>query len=139
MRWNRWRRTFRRWLRFNLVGAIGIGVQLCVLATLKAGLHLDYLHATALAVEAAVIHNFVWHERYTWADRPGGKTLLRLARFNLTTGLLSILGNLLAMRILVGVVGLPYLPANGITITACSLMNFVVSDRLVFAGAKHFI
>ena len=58
-----------RWLKFNLVGGFGIVVQLAALLGLKSGLHLGYLPATALAVEAAVIHNFFWHERYTWADR----------------------------------------------------------------------
>jgi putative flippase GtrA len=133
-----WQITLRRWLKFNAVGGIGIGVQLAVLAVLKSGLHLDYLLATGLAVEAAVIHNFLWHERYTWADRSGGNSILRLAKFNLTTGMSSILGNLAAMKLLVGVLGLPYLPANGITIAACSSVNFVVSDRVVFepAGPK---
>ena len=42
--------TRRRWLKFNLVGAIGILVQLAVLAILNGILELDYLPATALAV-----------------------------------------------------------------------------------------
>ena len=58
-----------RWLKFNAVGAAGIGVQLAVLVSLRAGLHLHYLLATALAVEATVLHNFFWHKRFTWADR----------------------------------------------------------------------
>ena len=64
-----WRRTGLRWLKFNFVGLIGIGVQLLALALLKSGLHLNYLLATALAVETAVVHNFLWHERFTWRDR----------------------------------------------------------------------
>ena len=58
-----------RWLKFNLVGGIGIGVRLAALALLVGLLKMNYLWATALAVEAAVLHNFVWHERYTWRDR----------------------------------------------------------------------
>ena len=61
--------VFRRWLKFNSVGAIGIGVQLSVLTLLAGHLGLNYLLATALAVETAVLHNFVWHEKWTWADR----------------------------------------------------------------------
>jgi len=61
--------TLTRWGKFNLVGAIGIGVQFSALFLLKSVLHLDYLAATAIAVEAAVLHNFVWHERFTWVDR----------------------------------------------------------------------
>jgi putative flippase GtrA len=130
-----WRRTGLRWLKFNAVGGVGIGVQLAALAVLKGWLHLDYLLATALAVEAAVLHNFLWHEHYTWADRARtGGTFVRLAKFNLTTGALSILGNLVLMTLLVGAVHLQYLLANAITIAACSLVNFVVSDRFVFAS-----
>jgi putative flippase GtrA len=131
-----WRETGLRWLKFNAVGGIGVGVQLVVLALVKSGLQMDYLIATGLAVESAVIHNFLWHERFTWADRAGDRWT-RFAKFNLTTGLFSIGGNLLMMRLLVGWAGANYLAANGITIVACSLMNFVVSDRVVFAGRSE--
>jgi len=121
-----------RWLKFNAVGAGGIVVQLAVLALLKTGLRLDYLVATALAVEAAVIHNFFWHERFTWADRRGASSWARFFRFNLTTGLFSILGNVLVMKVLVGGARLNYFFANILTIATCSILNFVVSDRFVF-------
>lgn len=130
-----WRATSLRWVKFNLVGAIGIGVQLGMLALLSSGLHLNYMLVTALAVEAAVLHNFVWHEHFTWADRPSRRlrgSLVRLARFNLTTGAVSILGNLLLMRSLVGQRHLPLLLANAISIAGCSLVNFLVSEYWVF-------
>jgi putative flippase GtrA len=58
-----------RWCKFNLVGGIGILVQLGTLFVLKSVLHFNYFAATAIAVEAAVAHNFVWHEQFTWRDR----------------------------------------------------------------------
>ncbi len=131
MKKHRWLAGMVTWLKFNLVGGIGIGVQLGALAGLKSGLRLGYVLATALAVEIAVIHNFVWHERFTWAHRRG-RILRRFVWFNLTTGALPIAGNLLAMKMLVGFLGWPYLTANGIAIVACSILNFLVSDRLVF-------
>ena len=124
-----------RWLKFNAVGALGIVVQLAALALLVSGLHLNYLAATALAVEIAVLHNFVWHERFTWVDRTSiasGAVLARLLRFNFTTGLISIGGNLVFMRLLVGTARLNYFFANLLTIAACSVANFVATDRLVF-------
>ena len=121
-----------RWWKFNAVGAMGIVVQLVALTLLKSGLHLNYLIATALAVEAAVIHNFFWHERYTWAYRESASRLVRFAKFNLSNGAISIIGNVLLMRLLVGTIGLNYFVANWISIAGCSLLNFVVSDRLVF-------
>lgn len=130
-----WREVGRHWLKFNTVGAIGIGVQLAALAALKSGLGLNYLLSTGLAVEAAVLHNFIWHERWTWADRTRlspSDVLTRLVRFNLTTGAVSILGNLVFMRLLVGTLHLHYFFANLLTIAACSILNFVASDRFVF-------
>ncbi|HTC79280.1 MAG: hypothetical protein DMG81_09900 [Acidobacteria bacterium] len=121
-----------RWLKFNAVGAGGIVVQLLSLAVLKSVLRLDYLLATAFAVQAAVVHNYFWHERFTWADRTGGSSWLRFAKFNLTTGLFSILGNVVVMGILVGGDHLNYFVANLVTIAMCSIVNFLVSDRFVF-------
>ena len=129
--------NFARWLRFNLVGEIGIGVQLALLFLLKSVLYLNYLTATGLAVEATVVHNFLWHERFTWADRvrPSWRNSLpRLLRFNLTNGAVSIAGNLGLMKIMVAFGHLNYLPANGIAITFCSLINFLVSNTYVFEG-----
>jgi putative flippase GtrA len=130
------RRLTPRWLKFNAVGGLGIGVQLGVLFGLTTGFHIGYVLATALAVEAAIVHNFLWHERYTWADcvKPSWqKSLPRLLRFNLTTGAVSILGNLALMKFLVGIGHLNYLVANGVAIVLCSLANFLISEEWVFA------
>src|SRR5438309_11274586 len=102
-----WRRTGLRWLKFNFVGLIGIGVQLLVLALLKSGLHLNYLLATALAVETAVVHNFLWHERLTWRDRVAKARLAQVIRFNLTIGAISSLGSVLRMGLFAGSLRLP--------------------------------
>lgn len=131
---------FLRWLKFNLVGGIGIGVQVAALAVLRSVLQVDYLLATALAVETAVLHNFLWHERFTWPDRGTSglaQSLIRLAKFNVTNGAVSILGNLLLMRVLVGEFKLNYMVANLIAIAACSLVNFLLSDRFVFERDDH--
>ena len=137
--------TFRasaiRWLKFNFVGAIGIAVQLGILGFLTA-LGLDYLLATALAVESAVLHNFLWHERFTWTDRASTdsrqrtlETAIRLLRFNFSNGAISLGGNLLLMRLLVGQAHLSTLLANLLSIAVCSLLNFLVSDRWVFRSS----
>ena len=121
-----------RWLKFNAVGAGGIVVQLVVLTVATSVLKIDYLVSTALAVEAAVIHNYFWHERFTWLDRPTESSCARFLKFNLSTGLFSIVGNMLLMRALVDGVHLNYVIANLITIATCSIVNFVVSDLFVF-------
>jgi putative flippase GtrA len=124
-----------RWLKFNFVGGVGIAVQLGALAFFRSVLHLDYLLATALAVETAVIQNFLWHEHFTWRDRPAARplqSLLRFVKFNATNGAVSLAGNLLIMRALVGELHWNYALANLLAVTLCSLANFLLSDRFVF-------
>jgi putative flippase GtrA len=82
-----------------------------------------------------VLHNFIWHERFTWVERCNagiGPTFERLLRFNFATGVVSIGGNLLFMRLLVGGTHLRPMIANTISIAICSVVNFAVSDRWVF-------
>ena len=127
--------TLLRWMKFNAVGGIGIGVQLAALAIFRSWLKLDYLLATGLAVEIAVIHNFLWHERFTWADRPARRrvrSLVRLAKFNASNGAVSIVGNLVLMRLLAGELKVNYVASNLIAIALCSLVNFLLGDRFVF-------
>ena len=126
-----------RWVKFNAVGLIGVAVQLSALAFLHRIAGIGYLPATALAVECAILHNFIWHERWTWNDRPGaGSAFARLLRFNLGAGLVSIACNLVMMRVLVGVYHAPLLRANLLAIATGSIANFLVSDRLVFREAS---
>src|SRR6202167_330716 len=86
-------RLFLRWLKFNAVGAIGVVVQLMALAVFRSQLKMDYRLATGLAVEIAVIHNFLWHERFTWADPATVQRMQsfsRLAKFNVSNGAISL-------------------------------------------------
>ncbi len=126
------------WIKFNVVGVVGFALQAGALFVLTHNTHrISYLTATALAVELAVLNNFVWHQRWTWSDRPTtttGETLRRLAKFNITTGLVSILGNLAFMSVLVGRLGLAIVLANLISVLACSLLNFILADRIAFTS-----
>ena len=131
------RRQIRRWGVFNAVGILGFVLQLAVLFALKRGFSMNYLAATALAVEVAVLHNFVWHEHVTWADviapfRHGFWS--RLLRFHVANGLISIVGNLGFTWALVAALRWPYLMANVASVLICSLLNFFASDRFVFRG-----
>ena len=133
-------RIFLRWIKFNAVGGIGIAVQLAALAVFRSWLKMDYLLATGLAVEIAVLHNFLWHERFTWADRPAARpmqSLVRLIKFNASNGAVSIAGNLALMRLLVGKLKFNYVASNLVAIVVCSLVNFLLGDRFVFEIRKN--
>jgi putative flippase GtrA len=132
--------VFVRFLRFNVVGALGIAVQMAAAALLVGVLGLHYLVGSALAIELSVLHNFAWHERWTWADRlagagaPARGVFFRCLAFHAGNGCVSLLGSLAVLPFFVGVLGLHYLVGNLAAIACTGLLNFVVGDRLVFAG-----
>jgi dolichol-phosphate mannosyltransferase len=126
-----------RWVRFNAVGLIGVALQLALLAgLLRVGV--QYLAATCIAVEATLLHNFFWHERWTWRDRVGGTDarVVRLWRFHALNGAISLGGNLLLMGWLTRDFGVPALAANAIAIGVCATLNFAAGDRLVFRNVR---
>ena len=113
---------------------MGVAVQLVALMVLTEAAGLDYRIATVLAVETAILHNFVWHERWTWRDRTSGRSraLTRLAWFNLLTGTLSISANVVFTTLYVSTFGVHYALGNLMAIATCSLLTFIANDRLVF-------
>jgi putative flippase GtrA len=125
-----------RWFKFNLVGAIGMGLQLATLAALNRLRAGHYLMATAAALEVTLVHNFVLHVHYTWRDRRDDSAwMVQLIRFHVSNGLVSAAGNLGLMRMLVGEAHFPVLAANVIAILCCSIANFFIGHEWVFAAS----
>jgi len=90
-----------------------------------------------MAVETAVLHNYAWHELWTWRDRrsPGDgcrAIAWRLLRFHLGNGLVSMLSNLLLMRFFVGSAGMKVMPANLLSIAITAVANFLIGEFFVF-------
>ncbi len=128
--------TPQRWASFAGVGLIGFGVQLAMLALLTAAVGVQTAPAAALAVETAVLHNFAWHERWTWRDRARGgarRILSRLARFHAGVGTVSLAGNVGITVALVEYLHLTVVLANACAAGTLSVLNFYVADRWVFA------
>ena len=126
-----------RWLVFNIVGIGGFVVQLGALALLTSGFGWPLPVATLVAVELAVLHNFFWHQRWTWRDRPSRRTsesVQRLVRFHAANGLVSLAGNVLITTALVHA-GLPVIPANVVATIACSFVNYFAGNLMVFKAS----
>jgi len=133
------RSTRQRFARFALVGAVGILVQLAALRFLTHELGMGYLLATVLAVEITILHNFLWHEWFTWSDRAAdsaGTVIGRLLKLNGSTGGISLAGNVVVMQLMVGVAHLDFLLSNLIAVGCCSVLNFFINDRLIFTTRK---
>ncbi len=132
--------TFVRWWKFNLVGAMGMVLQLTSLALINRWAAGHYLYASAAAVELALLHNFIWHLHYTWRDRRDNSAILsQLIRFHLSNGLVSLLGNVVLMRILVQEARVPLLVADSIAILCCSIVNFCLGNNWAFPETAEII
>jgi putative flippase GtrA len=124
-----------RLLKFNTVSALGMVVHLGSLALMTHIFQTHYALAATIAVELAVLHNFAWHWRWTWADRrSSGNTCMShaLLRFNLSTGIVSIGGNLAFVNLFSGVLGWDPVISGMLSIVPTAVVNYLFSDRWVF-------
>jgi putative flippase GtrA len=138
---NDWKQMIRDGAKFYSVGLAGIAVQLATLTGLVGFLKMNYLLATGIAVETAVLHNFIWHERWTWKHRSLSRDTLfqRLFRFNITSGTFSIVGNVVLMRVFVGIAHFHFFISNLLSIGSCSALNFVISHRFIFRNQDQAV
>ena len=125
----------RRWLAFNAVGIAGAMVQLGVLWFSTRVLDMQYVVATIVAVEVAVLHNFAWHEAWTWRGLPVEGWWRRLIRFHLANGFVSVGSNSLFTWVFKQHAGLPLLVSNLAAITVTAALNFWLANGWVFRNA----
>ncbi|MCL4435941.1 MAG: MFS transporter [Thaumarchaeota archaeon] len=116
-----------RFIRFNIVGFTGIFVNEGLLILLTAG-GMYYLYASAIAVEASILGNFILHDIWTFKDRRHGHIMARLMRFN---GLMLVgLGiNLVILYALTEFFGVNYLVSNLVGIMVASVARYSMSVR----------
>jgi len=118
-----------RFLKFGLVGLSGVLVNEGLLWLLTENLGLYYLLSAAIAVETAIITNFILNDIWTFRDRrtPGNRSLLgRGLKFNLVSlGGLGI--NIAILWTVTEVVGISYLISNLIGIAGATLWNYTIN------------
>lgn len=125
----------RRFGRFSLVGLMGAILQLTLVWLLTECFGILSTAAVLVAVEVTILHNFAWHERFTWSHRgfkSSRQLVQRLWRFHAGNGLVSLAGNTALMYCLVERLKAPVLPAAAGAIVICSFANFLIADRWVF-------
>jgi len=129
--------TGQRWLVFNTVGVLGFGLQMLLLWALVEGGGLPAAGAAALAIEVTILHNFAWHVRWTWKDRPCTfrEGLRRLVRFHAANGLISLAVGTAIVWAGTSLLGWHVLAANAVGVGVCAVLNFVAGDRWAFRRA----
>ena len=124
-----------RFGRFNLVGLMGAALQLVLLDLLMECFGLPAILAAPIAVETAILHNFLWHERFTWRDQAAvalRQRAIRLWRFHAGNGLMSLAGNTLLTYWLSHQLKVSPLASAVTAIALCSPINFLVADCWVY-------
>ncbi|MEM3398748.1 MAG: GtrA family protein [Nitrososphaerota archaeon] len=123
-------------IKFNVVGAIGVIVNMCSYILFKDWLLVHYMVAGALATEISIINNFILNDIWTFKNRnPKMGLLLRAGVFHLsrlfgmgvTLGSLYVLVDLLKLNDL-----LAYFISTGLGVLA----NFYTSDVYVWSQEK---
>lgn len=117
-----------RALKFTLVGSAGVIVNEGLLFLLAP--HTPLLAASAMAVEASIIANFIMNNFWTFRGRSGSGLFKRLAKYNTVT----ILGAATNIMVLAGLVfvHLEYLAANFVGIMLGFAANYAGSEGVVW-------
>jgi len=124
-------RELRRFARFCLVGASGVLVNMGLLWVLTELAGLYYLLSSVIAVETAIVNNFVWNDVWTFHDRrqPGWlERLKRLVKFNaVSAGGLCI--NVAVLWLFTDQFGFHYMVANLVGVAAATMWNFFANMK----------
>lgn len=119
-------------LLFTLVGASGVLPNLALVALLShLGVH--YVLAAALAVQAAIMWNFVGAELIVFRDRRVGKLWHRAVRYQVLSE--TDLLRLPFVALLVGGLGFGVVLATILTLAAAVALRYSLAARLVYGAA----
>ncbi|HVL88176.1 MAG TPA: GtrA family protein [Candidatus Thermoplasmatota archaeon] len=115
-----------RLLRFMLVGASGVGVNLAVLYTLTEFAGLYYLASGAVATQTAIVTNFLLNDAFTFHDRRSGLRAGRFARYEVVNlGGLCI--NVAALFAFTELAGFPYMVSALFAVLCAFSFNYALN------------
>ena len=113
-----------RLVRFGIVGASGFVVNEGLLYVGHGVFRLPLLLASVLAIECAIVTNYLLNDRWTFQHRR--PTLMRFVRFN-AVSLVSLVVNLAVLGLLTRFTRLDYRAANAVAVAAASGANYVLN------------
>jgi dolichol-phosphate mannosyltransferase len=124
---------FFRLVKFGIVGTSGVIVNQCVLVL--ATKYIDYRIGSLIAIETAIVSNFLLNYHWTWNDRKleaiKDKTTAFI-KFNLTSFTTAFLVNWTILVYLTEIVHVKYWTANLAGILVAAAINFCIGNFWVF-------
>ncbi len=122
-----------RLIKFGIVGASGVVVNMGGLYLLTDLAKIPYFVASVIAIELSIISNFTINLLWTWSDRSGdGSVWGKLVRYHIGAGATAFFGNYLVLILLTELFGMHYLLSNLIGIGVGTFSNYVINDLWTF-------
>lgn len=134
--WREWMRVFK----FGIVGITGIVVNQGVLIALKEGAGFPIPVASVIAIELAILNNFLWNDLWTFRSAGGEQKLTGRWHRLLSFEVVSIGGAVINFAILNGLVlliAMDYRIANIIGILIGFVWNFMVNRRFTWTRKQE--
>jgi putative flippase GtrA len=141
---------FLRFIKFGIVGGSGVVVNAGLFFVFADYARIDYRIASILAIECAVINNFLWNYFWTWKDRRTDSKrsfVYMLLKFHLSSGLTAMVVNWGLLVLLTDVLHLHYPVtfmhasdkhiSNLIGIACGAIVNFVLGHYWVFSKKNN--
>ena len=119
-----------------IVSWVGMGVNTLCLYLFKGVWRIPIIPASLMAIEIAIVHNFVWYRYWAWGDRTEAGSrppfFRQLVIYNAATGLVDLTVNVSILWLLYKVFGVHYLIANIIGMILGPFFKFWINEKLIF-------
>jgi putative flippase GtrA len=122
-----------RFIKFGIVGASGVVVNMGGLYVFKEFAGIPYFVASLVAIELSILSNFTINLLWTWSDRSGdGNIWTKLIRYHIGAGATAFLGNYVILIALTELLNIHYMISNLIGIAVGTLANYIINDLWTF-------
>ncbi len=124
--------------KFMAVAWLGMLVNTACLYLFKGVLYIPIIPASMMAIEIAIIHNFIWMRYWAWRDRQNRPPFLKqLLLYNAATGAVDLTANVSILWTLSTFFGVHYLLANILGMAAGPFIKFWLNEKLIFREKRH--
>lgn len=122
----------KRFIRYCIVGTIGIVVNTAILLFSTEILKIFYLLSSAVAYEISILTNFVMNDRWTFKELVTHKSFLNRALQYNWTQIVSVIFGILLLYIFTEFLFINYIMSNLISIVITTLFRYYMCMNIIW-------